>query len=48
MKKKYIAPSMEVATIETTQMLATSQSVGISNTTTTQQWGRGTNDDWGE
>ncbi len=46
MKKEYKAPALEVVTIETAQMLAASQSLGISNTTTSSQWGRGSDGDW--
>ncbi len=46
MKKNYIAPTLEVVTIETTNQMLTGSNVTISSTQTTTQWGRGSDDDW--
>ncbi len=43
MKKNYIAPEVQVVTVELGQLLE--GSLGVSNTTTENQWSRG-DEDW--
>ncbi len=43
MKKNYIVPEVQVITVEVSQLIC--ESLGVSNTTTENQWSRG-DEDW--
>ncbi len=43
MKKNYIAPEVQVITVEVSQLIC--ESLGVSNTNTDSQWSRG-DEDW--